>query len=75
MEETPTLTMQDLANVLQVVDEALKRSAFEPNELYGVSSVRERVSRFLLHIQEVQKAQEAAEAEKKEEVKADDSAD
>jgi hypothetical protein len=56
-QEPVTLTLEDLASVLSIVDVATARGAFKPKELVAVGTVYEKVSNFL---EQVKVAPEAA---------------
>jgi len=41
------LTVQDIGNVLQIVDECSRRGAFQGNELQSVGSVRDKLAAYV----------------------------
>lgn len=43
----PTVTMQDLAMAVRVIDLAVERGAYKGNEASTVGLVRDRISRFV----------------------------
>ena len=45
--ETPTITVQDLATVLQIIDVVTRRGGFQGNELAGVGSLRNKIEAFV----------------------------
>lgn len=47
MSEQPTVTLQDLAMVVNLIDLVTKRGAFEGNELLPVGTLRERIAAYL----------------------------
>ena len=59
--ETPSVTVNDLANIYAIIDLASKRGAFQASELSAVGSVANKVKAFVDHVQ-AQQAQ-AAEAQ------------
>ena len=65
-EETvlPSVTVNDLVNVYNIIDLASKRGAFQANELSSVGAVANKVKSFVDHVQAAQKA--AADEEGKE---------
>jgi len=56
----PSVTVNDLVNIYNIIDLASKRGAFQANELSSVGAVANKVKEFVGH---VQAAQEAAAAE------------
>jgi hypothetical protein len=60
----PSVTVNDLVNVYNIIDLASKRGAFQANELSSVGAVANKVKSFVDHVQAAQKA--AAEEEGKE---------
>ena len=60
----PSVTVNDLVNVYNIIDLASKRGAFQANELSMVGAVANKVKSFVDHVQAAQKA--AAEEEGKE---------
>jgi hypothetical protein len=46
-EEAPTLTLTDIANVVQVISLATQRGAWRPNELSSVGSLYDKLVVFL----------------------------
>jgi hypothetical protein len=59
----PQLSIADLQALLNVIDVASSRGAFRANELTNVGGVADKLTKFLQHIADQQKAQ--AEAQKK----------
>jgi|APGre2960657423_1045063.scaffolds.fasta_scaffold163982_2 hypothetical protein len=59
-QEPVTLTLEDLASVLSIVDVATARGAFKPKELVAVGTIYEKVSNFL---EQVKVAPDAAPAD------------
>ena len=57
----PSVTVNDLVNVYNIIDLASKRGAFQANELSSVGAVANKVKEFVDHVQAAQKA--ATEAE------------
>jgi len=45
--QEPVVNLQDLATVVQVIDIASRRGAFEGRELRGVGSLRDKIEAFL----------------------------
>ena len=60
----PSVTVNDLVNVYNIIDLASKRGAFQANELSSVGAVANKVKSFVDHVQAAQKA--AADEEGKE---------
>ena len=60
----PSVTVNDLVNVYNIIDLASKRGAFQANELSSVGAVANKVKEFVDHVQAAQKAA-ADEAEGK----------
>jgi hypothetical protein len=58
----PQLSIADLQALLNVIDVASSRGAFRANELTNVGSVADKLTKFLQHVADQQKAQ--AEANK-----------
>lgn len=46
-EPQPDLTVNDLSNIRQLIEAAVKRGAFAANELSGVGSVYDKLNNFL----------------------------
>ena len=57
----PSVTVNDLVNIYNIIDLASKRGAFQANELSSVGAVANKVKEFVDHVQATQQA--AAEAE------------
>jgi|TARA_B110000495_G_scaffold165875_1_gene151810 hypothetical protein len=57
----PSVSVNDLVNVYNIIDLASKRGAFQANELASVGAVANKVKEFVDHVQAAQAA--AAEAE------------
>lgn len=64
-EETqePTVTFNDVAASLQIIDAAIERGAFKGKEVTNVGGVRDKLERFISFHQE--KNQQAAEDQEK----------
>tara|TARA_B100001057_G_scaffold167623_1_gene168343 strand:+ start:506 stop:826 length:321 start_codon:yes stop_codon:yes gene_type:complete len=64
--EAPQLSIADLQALLNVIDVASSRGAFRANELTNVGGVADKLTKFLQHVADQQKAQaeEKAKAEK-----------
>lgn len=58
---SPSVTVNDLVNIYNIIDLASKRGAFQANELSSVGAVANKVKEFVDHVQAAQQA--AAEAE------------
>ena len=56
----PSVTVNDLVNIYNIIDLASKRGAFQANELSSVGAVANKVKEFVDHVQAAQSA--AAEA-------------
>lgn len=59
--EAPSLSVNDLAAVANVIDLAVQRGAFKANEASQVGQVFDKVAAFVQHVADQQK--EAADAE------------
>ena len=57
----PSVSVNDLVNIYNIIDLASKRGAFQANELASVGAVANKVKTFVDHVQAAQKA--AADAE------------
>ena len=57
----PSVSVNDLVNIYNIIDLASKRGAFQANELASVGAVANKVKEFVDHVQAAQKA--AADAE------------
>ena len=62
--QAPSVSVNDLVNVYNIIDLASKRGAFQANELSSVGAVANKVKEFVDHVQAAQKAA-ATEAEGK----------
>lgn len=64
-QEAPQLSIADLQALLNVIDVASSRGAFRANELTNVGGVADKLTKFLQHVADQQKAQaeEKAKAE------------
>ncbi len=62
--QAPSVSVNDLVNVYNIIDLASKRGAFQANELSSVGAVANKVKEFVDHVQAAQKAA-ADEAEGK----------
>jgi len=60
-EASPSVTVNDLANVYAIIDLASKRGAFQASELSAVGSVANKVKAFVDHVQAQQAEAEGAE--------------
>jgi len=60
--QAPQLSIADLQALLNVIDVASSRGAFRANELTNVGGVADKLTKFLQHVADQQKAQ--AEAQK-----------
>jgi len=69
--ELPSVTVNDLVNVYNIIDLASKRGAFQANELSSVGAVANKVKTFVDHVQAAQKAAADAEGGEKADVKDD----
>ena len=58
--EQPSVTVNDLVNIYNIIDLASKRGAFQAAELSSVGAIANKVKAFVDHVQAQQKA--AAEA-------------
>jgi len=61
--QVPTLDLQDLAKVLNLLNIAIKRGAYEPNELANVGTTYSKLEAFLKYQAQVQAAQKEKEGE------------
>lgn len=60
--EAPSITLQDLQNLLQIIDVSAERGTFRGSELSSVGMARDKLSAFLTAAKEAEEAQaEAAE--------------
>jgi hypothetical protein len=59
----PSVTVNDLVNVYNIIDLASKRGAFQANELSSVGAVANKVKSFVDHVQAAQKAAADTEGE------------
>jgi hypothetical protein len=60
----PGIDLQDIANVLNLVTVAIKRGAYERNELRNVLDTTDKVENFLNYQSQVQAASAAQKGEK-----------
>jgi hypothetical protein len=67
----PSVTVNDLVNIYNIIDLASKRGAFQANELSSVGAVANKVKEFVDHVQAAQKAAADAEGGENAEVKPD----
>jgi hypothetical protein len=58
--QAPSVSVNDLVNIYNIIDLASKRGAFQANELASVGAVANKVKEFVDHVQAAQQA--AAEA-------------
>jgi len=68
----PSVTVNDLVNIYNIIDLASKRGAFQANELSSVGAVANKVKEFVDHVQAAQKAAAEAAEGKNADVKPDD---
>ncbi|MBC8429209.1 MAG: hypothetical protein H8D95_01335 [Candidatus Endolissoclinum sp.] len=54
--QAPSVSVNDLVNVYNIIDLASKRGAFQANELSSVGAVANKVKEFVDHVQAAQKA-------------------
>ena len=54
--QAPSVSVNDLVNVYNIIDLASKRGAFQANELSSVGAVANKVKEFVDHVQASQKA-------------------
>jgi hypothetical protein len=52
----PSVSVNDLVNVYNIIDLASKRGAFQANELASVGAVANKVKEFVDHVQAAQEA-------------------
>ena len=64
--QTPTITVQDVAALLQIVDAAAQRGAFRGEELSSVGAVRDKAAQFVQFVREQAEAAAAAAEEETE---------
>lgn len=55
-QEDPRVDLNDIAQMLRMVELAIKRGAYEPNELVAVGSLHGKVNAFLAHQAQLQQA-------------------
>jgi hypothetical protein len=68
----PSVTVNDLVNIYNIIDLASKRGAFQANELSSVGAVANKVKEFVDHVTAAQKAAAEAAEGKDADVKPDD---
>jgi hypothetical protein len=68
----PSVTVNDLVNIYNIIDLASKRGAFQANELSSVGAVANKVKEFVDHVQAAQKAAAEKAEGKDADVKPDD---
>ena len=68
----PSVTVNDLVNIYNIIDLASKRGAFQANELSSVGAVANKVKEFVDHVQAAQKAAAEVAEGKDADVKPDD---
>ena len=56
------LGVQDLQNAAQIIDIAMSRGAFRANELSNVGGIADKLTKFLQHVADQQKAQQEEKA-------------
>lgn len=62
--QAPSITVQDVAALLQIVDAAAQRGAFRGEELSSVGAVRDKAAAFVEYVRaQSEAAQAAAEGE------------
>jgi len=59
----PSVSVNDLVNVYNIIDLASKRGAFQANELAAVGAVANKVKEFVDHVQAAQEAAAKEEGE------------
>ena len=59
--EAPQLSIADLQALLNVIDVASSRGAFRANELTNVGGIADKLTKFLQHVADQQKAQADAQ--------------
>lgn len=59
--DEPSLALQDLAIILNLLNVAIKRGAYETKELRGVLDTFEKLENFLQYSAQMQAAQQAAQ--------------
>tara|TARA_B100000989_G_scaffold288775_1_gene259855 strand:+ start:448 stop:768 length:321 start_codon:yes stop_codon:yes gene_type:complete len=59
--EAPQLSIADLQALLNVIDVASSRGAFRANELTNVGGIADKLTKFLQHVADQQKAQQEAQ--------------
>ena len=62
--EAPTVTVNDLVNIYNIIDLASKRGAFQAAELSSVGAIANKVKAFVDNVQAQQKAAADAAGEK-----------
>ena len=60
--EAPQLSIADLQALLNVIDVASSRGAFRANELTNVGGIADKLTKFLQHVADQQKAQQEEKA-------------
>ena len=60
--QAPQLSIADLQALLNVIDVASSRGAFRANELTNVGGVADKLTKFLQHVADQQKAQQEEKA-------------
>jgi|TARA_B100001093_G_C26438872_1_gene847198 hypothetical protein len=60
--EAPQLSIADLQALLNVIDVASSRGAFRANELTNVGGIADKLTKFLQHVADQQKAQADAKS-------------
>jgi len=61
-EEQISISFQDLAAIINIIDVASKRGAFEGKDLSAVGQVRDRIQAFLVsHAEQAQESSEISE--------------
>jgi hypothetical protein len=70
--QLPSVTVNDLVNVYNIIDLASKRGAFQANELSAVGSVANKVKAFVDHVKAAQEAEAEAAGETPADVTAGD---
>jgi len=65
---SPSVTVNDLVNIYNIIDLASKRGAFQANELSSVGAVANKVKEFVDHVQAAQEAAAAEQGDEKADV-------
>ena len=60
--EVPQLSIADLQALMNIIDVASSRGAFRANELSNVGGIADKLTKFLQHVADQQKAQQEEKA-------------